>query len=150
MRMERIEPELAWSDFIIVRLLRRWVAVRSLGEKALPSLVQLAADIGEEPQVAVSLHSVFQLTEACLGRGLEAECCCGKTMSADEKAVITLIAAAASRDVRGGAAAIPHGLPGALAWAAVAAGMLLGDNLPVPAIARGKCPFGPAARLRSV
>jgi hypothetical protein len=138
MRMGRIESNLEWSDFVIVRMLRRWAAVRSLGEKALPSLVALARELGEEPQVAISLHSLFQLTEACLCRALEPECCCSSVLSSDEQAVLALIAAAPATGL--GSSALPHGLPGTLAWAAATARLMLG-RLAVEPASLVKCPF---------
>lgn len=133
MRMERIGSGLTWSDFVVVRLLRRWAAVRSLGERALPSLVALARELGEEPQVAISLHSVFQLTEGCLGRPLEPECCCSKNLSKDEQAMLVLIGAMPER--------VPHGLPGVLAWAAATARLMLGRAPGPPQSAPSTCPF---------
>ena len=58
-----IEPRLAWSDYVVVRLLRRWAAVRASEGKALPNLVGLAKEIGEPVEAAIALHSLFQLTE---------------------------------------------------------------------------------------
>lgn len=133
MRMERIGSDMLWSDFLVVRMLRRWAAVRSLGEKALPNLVRLAGELGEQPQVAISLHSLFQLTESCLRRPLEPECCCTKRVSRDEEALLVLIGCVPER--------IPHGLPGVLAWAAVTVRLMLGRTAGAPQAAPPTCPF---------
>lgn len=144
MRIElrTIESDRTWSDFVVVRLLRRWSAVRALGDHALPSLVSLSTEMGETPHLAVSLHSLFQLTESCLARPLEAECCCSAKLAPDERAILALLA-----NVRPGMprapAEIPHGLPAALVWAAASARMMLSGSLtPVGATS---CPFESAA-----
>jgi hypothetical protein len=137
-----IVPRLAWSEFVVIRLLRRWTAVRATEGKALPSMVALAKEMGEGPEVAVALHSLFQLTESCLGRPLRAECCCSRELSSDEAAVLRLIAAAPSRSPANGSSAIPHGLPGALSWAAKAAAMALGIESKAEEAQPGGCPFG--------
>lgn len=142
MELERIVGGLAWTDFVILRLLRRWVATRTLAETALPSLIALAEELGEQPESAISLHSVFQLTESCLGRPLEAECCCSRELAADERAILALVAAAPQPGAGArGSPAIPHGLAGALCWAVMSARIALGvASRPVPA-SRRSCPF---------
>ena len=139
MRSEQIEAGLTWSDFVVVRLLRRWAAVRSLGDNALPSLVALAGELGESPQVAISLHSLFQLTESCLARPLVAECCCSRSLAADERATLTMLASASRLMPLRTPAAVPHGLPAALAWAAATARLMLGGE--VTSAAQPGCPF---------
>lgn len=131
MRSERIEADLTWAEFVVVRMLRRWSAVRCLGDHSLPDLVALAGELGETPHLAVSLHSLFQLTEGCLGRPLVAECCCSRDLAADERAILTLIASANPALSRCGRQAIPHGLPSALAWAAATARLMLGGDITV-------------------
>ena len=129
---------LTWSDFVVVRLLRRWAAVRALGDNALPSLVALAGELGESPQVAISLHSLFQLTEGCLGRPLVAECCCSRSLAADERAMLILLASGSSC-FGSVSSTIPHGLPAALAWAATTARLMLRGE--VNATTHHSCPF---------
>ena len=142
MEFERIGPGLAWSDFVVLRLLRRWVASRTMAEKALPSLIELAGELGEQPEAAISLHSVFQLTESCLGRPLDGECCCSRSLAPDERAILALVAAAPPTGTAAASSDVPHGLTGALAWAVMSARIALGiaDDRP-PDIAYSRCPF---------
>ncbi len=138
MLMEQIERPPVWSDIVIVRLLRRWVAACEAEQDRLASLVELASELGQSPHAAAALDGLLQLTEECLGRPLKAECCCSRRLAADERAVLLMIASApapgqplASRD-------IPHGLPGALAWAATALRRAMSDDV------RGASGQGPA------
>jgi len=114
MLMAPIEAGSHWRDFIIVRLLRRWCAEGTAGNNQLPSLVGLAAELGVQAQAAVAVASLFQLTEACLARHLEAECCCSPALSRDEQAVLMLLDAAPSLRPGEASSSIPHGLPAAL------------------------------------
>lgn len=140
MLVERIDPRSSWNDFVVIRLIRRWAAVRSLGQHALPDLVALAVELGEPPELAIGLHSLFQLTEACLARPLQAECCCSRELAADERAILTLLASARAGSLVQATRQIPHGLPAALTWAAVTAGLMLQGG--VTAFAEAGCPFG--------
>jgi hypothetical protein len=141
MPIESVEGRYAWCQFVVVRLLRRWAASRTTVEASLPGLVELAAELGQPPQLAIALHSLFQLTENCLGRPLSAECCCAPKTSADERAVLRLLAAADHKPPNSDFQ-IPHGLPGALVWAVQAVRMALGELiLPATAIPEGRCPF---------
>ena len=141
MLLSPIEPRLAWSEYVVVRLLRRWAALRATGGNALPSLVGLARELGEPAEVAIALHSLFQLTEACLARALEAECCCSRELSGDEAAILKLIAAGPLQFLPAASREIPHGLPGALTWAAKAAAIALGiEARPMEGPAT-RCPF---------
>jgi hypothetical protein len=121
----RIYPHLSWNDFVVVRLLRHWVSARVMQENAMSGLVALARDLGEDEQVAIALESVFQLTEQCLGRPLDAECCCSKSVSADEGAILALIASAPRGGLPHSPRHLPHGLPGALCWAVAATRLAL-------------------------
>ena len=145
MKPGRIEPDLGWNEFVVVRMLRRWVAAREADTHPLPSLVRLAGEIGQRPDVAITLHSLFQLTEGCLDRRLVAECCCGKAIGPDESAILRLIDAAPDCGPAFTTRDIPHGLPGALCWAAASARLALGlfpDSIEsgIPS----RCPFGRA------
>ena len=141
MEFGRIESGLAWGDFVVLRLLRRWVASRTLAEKALPSLIELAGELGEPPEAAISLHSLFQLTEGCLGRPLRAECCCSRSLAPDERAILALLAAAPSAGTATGSPDIPHGLTGALCWAVNSARIALGIPSLPPRTVLNSCPF---------
>jgi len=139
MLMAPIEVGSHWRDFIVVRLLRRWCAEAATGNNQLPSLVGLAGELGVQAQTAVAVASLFQLTEACLGRPLEAECCCSPLLSRDEQAVLMLLDAAPSLGPGKASRSIPHGLPAALLWAAASVRQLLPgtDKWPV----ESHCPF---------
>ena len=139
--MRRKRNPLAWSEFVIVRLLRRWAAGRASDENPLPGLVGLARTVGEPAEVAIALHSLFQLTESCLARPLEAECCCSPVLSPDERAVLALIAAAPVARPPVSSPEIPHGLPGALLWAAATVRLALRVTA---APAPRRCPFAQA------
>jgi hypothetical protein len=142
MLIERIVPERSWSEFIVIRLLRRWTAARDAELNPLANLVELATGLGESPMLPVALDSLVQLTEACLGRQLLAECCCSPSLSADERALLLLVAAAPAPGEA--PTSIPHGLPGALSWAAASLKSLLGERLEIGAGWRARrCPFGP-------
>jgi hypothetical protein len=142
MHVGRVESGLDWNALVTVRLLRRWAAARAELVNPLPSLVELARQIDCPPEAAIALGSLFQLTESCLGRPLEAECCCSRALSEDERAVLLMIAAAAAPGQPFAAPEIPHGLPGALAWAASSVRRLLGPGLSAPLPLRtGRCPF---------
>jgi hypothetical protein len=143
MELRLIEQELKWRDFLVVRLLRRWVAARADEEQPLPALVALAATLGEAPAVAISLHSVFELTESCLERPLEAECCCSPAIGRDEQAILKLLAAAPVTGMPFTSGAIPHGLPGALSWAVATANLAMRLSARQDDDAAGaECPFG--------
>jgi hypothetical protein len=143
MFVERIAPHRAWTEMVIVRLFRRWVAAREQGE-GLAGLIELAAELGFQAPAAIALDSLLQLTESCLGRRLRAECCCNQLRGPDEQAVLLLIAAAQEAWPGFAPAAMPHGLPSALVWAAVSLNHLLDDPPPLPVRAPQRCPFGPA------
>jgi len=128
-----------WRDFIVVRLLRRWSAEGTAGNNQLPSLVCLAGELGVQAQTAVAVASLLQLTEACLGRPLEAECCCSPALSRDEQAVLMLLDAAPSLRPGKASISIPHGLPAALLWAAASVRQLLPGKDRWPATSH--CPF---------
>lgn len=142
MSVGRIEPERGWGGLVTVRLLRRWTAACEAEENPLPGLVELGSSMGVSPHVAVAMASLFQLTEDCLGRRLRTECCCNRSISGDEQAVLTIIVAAPTLKLPSASREIPHGLPGALAWAAFSVRRFLGDDfcgalLPAPE----RCPF---------
>ena len=142
MLMERIPPRLDWTRSVTIRLLRRWAAARDAEQLPLPSLVRLAGELGMGPQAAVALASMFQLTEACLGRPLVAECCCSAETGPDEQALLMMLALAPEPGHPGATPAIPHGLPGALAWAIASVRRLVGDEAGLAVAPRpGRCPF---------
>ncbi len=142
MHVGRMKSGLDWNALVTVRLLRRWAAARDELANPLPTLVELARQIDCPPEAAIALGSLFQLTESCLGRPLKAECCCSRTLSEDERAVLLMIAAAAGPGEPFALPEIPHGLPGALAWAASSVRRLLGSGVgPAVMLRTGRCPF---------
>jgi hypothetical protein len=151
MHIGRVEIGLDWSDLVTVRLLRRWVAARTEQGAPFPALVALAHELGCPAEAAVALGSLFQLTEGCLGRPLEAECCCSRAIGEDERAVLLMIAAAPAPGLPAATSEIPHGLPGALAWAASSVRRMLGPGAGHPRRPLAdSCPFGSAPAAREV
>ncbi len=142
MLMTPIEPPLPSGSYLVVRLLRRWCAAGTAGDARLPSIVRLAGCLGVTTEAAVAIASMFQLTEACLGRQLEPECCCSARLSRDERAVLMMLAAATLAHRDGANSVIPHGLPGALLWALKSVRRYLDDagRPSLPAAPKG-CPF---------
>jgi hypothetical protein len=149
MLMSPIERSPDWTSFVVVRLLRRWSAQAGGDGSRLPSLVALAAELGVTGQAAVAVASLFELTEASLGRPLAAECCCSRALSRDERAVLRMLSAALPPSPHSATATVPHGLPGALLWAVASVRKLL----PCPEHAveeqgTGECPFPTGSRPR--
>lgn len=142
MLMAKIDASAHWRHFLVVRLLRRWGAEGAAGGAQLPSLVGLASELGERPETAIAVASLFQLTESCLGRPLRAECCCSHELGGDEQAILLLLDAASGLAPGRSTAAIPHGLPAALAWAAKSVRLLLGETRCGPIASPRSCPFG--------
>lgn len=142
MLMERMEVRLTWSDLMTIRLIRRWVTAQAVEESPLRHVLELTTKMGQPPQLAAALHSLLQLTESCLGRALHIGCCCSKVITPDERAVLLMIAVAPSTGLPLADAAIPHGLPGALKWAAATVRRVFGEtSLIYHEVAPRACPF---------
>jgi hypothetical protein len=127
--------------FRVIRMLRRWVASGMMDSPRLPAMVRLAKRIGIEPQAAVALASLFQLTEECIARPILPECCGSSRLSSDERAILLMLSVARSRPPRS-TADIPHGLPGALLWAVESVRRLLPFEA-APSRTVQQCPFRP-------
>jgi hypothetical protein len=139
-RLERIHPSLAWNEFVILRLFRRFAAARTWNENPMPPMIALAREIGTTAQTAISLCSAFQLSEAALGRPMIAECCCSHAQSADERALLSMFSAGSASGWQ-----VPHGLPGALCWAIDSALLSLGGWPHTPQeLDATTCPFAPS------
>ena len=146
--MQRIAIPSTDGELTVVRLLRHYCGTRDDDDgdgTALSRLVALGQTLRLPPAGTVALVSVFQLTEAVLGRLLVTECCCSQSLSADERAVIRLLGSRMPSASGTGTVDIPHGLPGALAWAVLSVGWLCGGIIalpshPVPGDDAG-CPF---------
>ena len=126
MKIGQIGARLTWSDFMIVRMMRRWAAARLSQENPLPAMISLSGELRLSPELAISLHSVFQLSENLLGRALVPECCCSHELSRDEEAMLVLIAVTEERASPYTTKTVPHGLPGALSWAVIQAKRVMG------------------------
>lgn len=145
MRIDRVQShQLTSLELLLVRLLRRWSAARTLEQNALVAITRMAADAGEPVVVAVALHSLLQITEGCLCRPLEAGCHGSPTLSRDEKALLTMLAAAPAVSGPLASTQIPHGLPGVLCWAVASLREVLGDRLPPVRMPVHGCPFASA------
>jgi len=141
MFMAPIEPTPPRHSHRIVRLMRRWAAEGRLGDRRLAGFVAFAGTIGVQPVPAVAIASLFQLTEACLGRPLVAECCCSRNLSRDERAILLMLGSALPAHPHRSGPQIPHGLPGALLWAIESVRTLFGaDDQPTPG-SLSHCPF---------
>ncbi len=151
--MERIIAPVTDGERAVVRLLRHYCAMRDHDSEGtgLSRLVALGQSLRLPAPGIVALESVFQLTEAVLGRRLVAECCCSRCLSGDERAVIRLLGSRMPTLPGTATPDIPHGLPGALAWAVLSVRRLCGDIVPhIPKIVADGvdgCPFTPAAMV---
>jgi hypothetical protein len=125
-------------DARVVAALRCYAATRAARRAPLPEMIAMAAGQGLVESATVALASVFELTEACLGRALATGE--GAALSADETGVLLLLASAEEVGSHSGSRAVPHGMPGALAWAARSAVRLTG-GVPARPAARPDCPF---------
>lgn len=142
MLMVRVEPELDGMGAVAIRLLRRWAAVRETDQPTLPDVVKMGVSLGVSPETTVAFASLFQLTEACLGRRLTTECCCSLEFSPDEWAVLLMLAAAPAPALPSANREIPHGLPGALTWAIASVRKLRGEaEAPRSGSSPNRCPF---------
>jgi hypothetical protein len=104
----------------------------------------IAQLIGPRPDLALACASLFELVEGQLGRRLVPECCCSPALSRDEQALLGVLRHASEAGVPLTSAVVPHGLPGAIRWAAFAIRRALGASLAegpeVPAVPV-VCPF---------
>ncbi len=121
-------PSLPIGSLMFVRLFRLWAAAREAGENPLPHMQDVGALIGPRPELSVACASLFELVEGQLGRRLIPECCCSPALSRDELALLGVLrhAPEAGQPLTG--AAVPHGLPGAICWAAFAVRRALGGG----------------------
>ncbi|WP_239806364.1 hypothetical protein [Croceicoccus hydrothermalis] len=94
-----ISPARPFVEAMFVRLFRLWSAARTDGNVACD--MHEAAQRFMLPAHAAQLCAgLFQMVEDRLGRELRPECCCARTFSPDEKALIALLAKAESEDNR--------------------------------------------------
>lgn len=120
------------GSLVFVRLFRLWAAAREAGENPLPHMLAAGSLPGPAParalELAVACASLFDLVEAQLGRRLMPECCCSPAPSRDERALLGVLRHAPGAGQPLASAAIPHGLPGAVCWAAFAVRRALGTR----------------------
>ena len=137
-------PSSPIGSLMVVKLFRLWAAAREAGENPLPHMQDVVRLIGPGPELAVACASLFELVEGQLGRRLVPECCCSPSLSRDERALLGVLRHAPESGQPFTSAAVPHGLPGAIRWAAFAIRRALGarfageaEESEIPAM----CPF---------
>ncbi|OYW45810.1 MAG: hypothetical protein B7Z08_00015 [Sphingomonadales bacterium 32-68-7] len=134
-----------WDDgaALVTRMLRIWQAGRALGENPLPRMHEVSAPLVAAPEFVPACDSLFALTEAVLGRSLRPGRCCSRRLSRDEAAMLIMLQHAPEAGAVRTSAAVPHGLPAALRWAAFAVMRALGAEgaaaVEPPPL---RCPFG--------
>ena len=147
----------------LLALFRTWHRRRSEGANPLPAMADLAAEHSRLTglssdvcaQLAVACDSFFALTEACLGRALQPGSDDGPP-SADEQGLLATLLQVPVLQAVGPNPALPHGLPGALQWAAFAVLRWLGvgrdHEVELPPVS--SCPYslddGSTGRLGSI
>lgn len=112
--------ETSMETLVFVRLMRKWSAARASGENPLPPMQAMILPFEPSPDLALACSSLFDLVEAHLGRSLVPDCCCSQALSRDEEALLSLLRHAPEAGQPMTGAGIPHGLPGAIRWAAFA------------------------------
>ncbi len=108
------------GTLVFIRLMRKWAAARASGDNPLPHMQALVLPFDPSPELALACASLLDLIEAHLGRTLEPECCCSQALSRDEEAVLAVLRHAPDAGQPIAGASVPHGLPGAIRWAAFA------------------------------
>lgn len=142
---------LAGSDDLLVRqagalisLFRIWARARDMRRNPLPDMSAALAGQDTSPELAPACHSLFELTEACIGRKLAPAGMAAQDLSADELALLALVEAAPKAGTLLTEPQVPHGLPGALQWAASAATRAIGGPLDFGTRC-SSCPFNRTA-----
>lgn len=133
-----------FAQGIIVRLFRSWSASRVTGLPELPRMHEITDQLGLPAETGPACASLFELVEAHLGRRLNAECCCSRNLTPDEQAMLGIVAIAASLEPSKGNSQVPHGLSGAIHWAAMAVRRsfsLPNGRSPAAVGAVDQCPF---------
>ena len=136
----------SFRNAILIRLFRLWALAREDGNFGLGPMHSLARQLQLADETAPACASLFHLIEAELERQLVRECCCAKTFSPDELALLGVIEAAPSLNSIKGSGDVPHGLPGAIRWAAkTVRRALVWPDREAPASdtprGTGQCPF---------
>lgn len=139
---------------LVVRLLRLWSHSRARGVNPLHAMTRLIGHHGSSPELAPACESCFTLTEACLGRSLKILRSGSSQLATDEVALVELLRQVPLLSALGPNSNVPHGLPGALQWAAMAVvrAISLEEDEPVTGASGsespfGGCPFAPTAQV---
>lgn len=106
------------QDASFVQLFRLWSAARANGRLVMPDIHTEAQAHGFADQTAAAAASLFCLLEGQVGRRLSPGKPGDREFTADERALIGLLRQAPMLQPGRGTRAIPHGLPGAISWAA--------------------------------
>lgn len=143
----------AIGPMIFVRQFRLWAAARAKGEHPLPHMQAAVSLFETAPELSVACASLFDLVEAQLERALAPECCCSPSLSRDERALLGILRHAPEAGQPLTSSAVPHGLPGAICWAAFAIRRALAETFtdqfgtPDPATEpHSTCPFSQEPR----
>jgi hypothetical protein len=138
---------------IFVRQFRLWAASRARGDHPLPHMQSAVSLFETAPELSVACASLFDMVEAQLERALEPECCCSPSLSRDERALLGILRHAPEAGQPLTSAAVPHGLPGAICWAAFAVRRAMAetfaDQFGTPDSEESqpsKCPFSQEAK----
>lgn len=144
---------LAIGPMIFVRQFRLWAASRARGGHPLPHMQSAVSLFETAPELSVACASLFDMVEAQLERALEPECCCSPSLSRDERALLGILRHAPEAGQPLTSAAVPHGLPGAICWAAFAVRRAMAetfaDQFGAPDSEESqpsKCPFSQEAK----
>ena len=143
-------------DTILVRMFRLWAHKRAARTLALPAMSALSQRLGLPLPAAMACASLFELVEGQIGRPLVAAAgdADAAARSPDERAIVLLVENASGLGPATGSVMVPHGLPGAVCWAARVVRETLGAEAgpplpPQPARAGpppSACPFVPPPR----
>jgi hypothetical protein len=104
----------------VVALFRTWHAAVQQGTNPRAAMAATLDHLRPSPELVAACDSFFALTEACLDRPLLPSPAGASTLSSDEQALLETLRQIPALLALGPNAAIPHGLPGALQWAAFA------------------------------
>ncbi|TIX51698.1 hypothetical protein [Alteraurantiacibacter aquimixticola] len=113
---------------LLVRLFRAWTSARLLGDNPLPEMARVTGNRMETLTLASACDSFFALTEACIERRLIAGGAGDAHLSGDEVALLETIRETPLLTSLGPNSRVPHGLPGALQWAAMSVLQALGED----------------------
>lgn len=131
-----------------ITLFRGWAIARKHGENPLPAMFALDATATDTPEWVPACDSYFSLTEACIGRPLAHASHDTGMLAPDEIALLATLRQSATTGTIATDNMVPHGLPGALLWAARSVLRALTDDIrylmTLDLERQGRCPFQPA------